>query len=212
MTLRRYLALLAALVAISGIALQFAAWRSHRDADVSSLWIVWRLLGFFTILSNIGAAATGFAQVFKPKSLLAGPQARLAFTVAVVVAGIVNAVALRGTWRPSPLGMIADHMIHDIAPALFLAAWLSARDGALKWSDALFAALPPAVYFLYALARGAVEHWYAYWFLDPDHMTLPQFLLSAVILLSAFTGVGMLMIAADRFLERRRVRALENVS
>lgn len=202
MPIRKSLALLAALVALAGVALQFEAFRS-RMGEFGVAAVLWRLLGFFTILSNLGAAATGLAVAFRPRSVLAGRRARLAVTVCVAVAGFVYAVALRGQWRASGIWAASDHLMHDASPVLFLALWFAARDGALVWRDSLYVAAAPALYFIYALARGAVDGWYAYWFLDPTRLSLPLFVLSAAILLAIFVLAGLALIAIDRRLSAK---------
>ena len=206
MPLRKTLALLAAAAALAGVALQFEAFRS-RMGEFGAAAVLWRLLGFFTVLSNLGAAATGLAVALKPNSVLAAPRARLIAAVCVGVAGFVYAVALRGQWRATGLWEASDHLMHDASPILFLALWFAARDGALAWRDALYVAAAPALYFVYALARGAVDGWYAYWFLDPTRQSLPLFVLSAAILLSVFVAAGLALIAIDRRLAKSAIRA-----
>jgi hypothetical protein len=203
MPLRKSLALLAAAAALAGVALQFEAFRL-RMGEFGVAAVLWRLLGFFTILSNLGAAATGLAVAFRPGSVLAGRRARLAAAVCVAVAGFVYAVALRGQWRASGIWVASDHLMHDASPILFLALWFVARDGALAWRDALYVAAAPALYFIYALARGAIDGWYAYWFLDPTKLSLPLFVLSAAILLTAFILAGLALIAIDRKLAMKQ--------
>jgi hypothetical protein len=75
--------------------------------------------------------------------------------------------------------------------------------GELKWRDVKWALAGPALYLAYALARGAVDGWYAYWFLDPSSQGLDELGLSIIGVLAVFAVVAASAIAADRRLPAR---------
>src|SRR5688572_28907456 len=106
----------------------------------------WRFVGFFTILTNIGAAAVATAVALGRRGGLAGARARLIAATAIILVGIVYSVALRSTWNPQGLQKLADIALHDATPILFAATWLPGPHGELQWRDIGRAVVPPALY------------------------------------------------------------------
>ena len=49
--------------------------------------------------------------------------------------------------------------------------WILAPNGSLGRRDFAWALVPPVLYAAYAMVRGAMDGWYAYWFLDPSQQT-----------------------------------------
>lgn len=199
MTRARIAALAAAMMAWSGLALQLALLIPKFASLGQALW---RFFGFFTILSNLTAAIVMTALALRPSARIAGPRARLAATAAVLLVGIVYSIALRRYWNPTGWRAVSDHMLHDASPLLVLLAWLLGSPGDLRWRDALWALPLPAVYFGYAMARGAVDGWYAYWFLDPARLPPAQFVLSFILLLAANGAIGLLLVGNSRLAGR----------
>ena len=118
--------------------------------------------------------------------------------------GIVYSVALRKLWEPDGLQLLADRLLHDVMPVLFLIVWLVRPHGGMKWRDAIWCAAFPGLYAIYALARGAADGWYAYWFLDPMRSSLLELVRNIVALLIVLSVIGLAFLALDRLLARRR--------
>src|SRR5213075_868888 len=154
----RIVAAAAAFVGWAGLALQLALIVGNLGAGLG----IWRFVGFFTILANAGAALVATAMALRPGSILAGPRAQLMATTSILTVGIVYWVALRGLHALEGFHQLANIVLHDATPLLWLALWLLSRDGAPKWRDLGWAMAPPAVYAIYALGRGAIDGWYAY--------------------------------------------------
>jgi hypothetical protein len=209
MKLKTAAALLAALAAWSMLGLQLALTLQNMAAAGLAAGL-WRYLGFFTILTNLGVAVVASAMVVKPS--LAGPRVRLATAASILFVAVVYSLALRNVWHPTGWQAVADHGLHDATPLLFLVAWLLADHGALKWRDALWAMAPPLAYCLYAFARGAADGWYAYWFLDP-HALSPLKLAGCIAVLSAAVLIiAFALTAVDRRLGRRGLGELRDLS
>ena len=203
MTWARRVALFTAAFAWAALALQFALIVARMTGEGTSFGAAaWRFLGFFTILTNGGVALVATAMVLGPQSMLAGPRARLATASAIVIVGIVYSVALRATWQPTGWQAVADHALHDVTPPLFALSWLLAGHGALAWRDIGWALAAPSLYVAYALARGAVDGWYAYWFLDPGALSAAAIAGNLAVLLAVFSLVAALLVAVDRWLAR----------
>ncbi len=199
----RGIAAVAAFVGWAALALQLALIVGNLGPALG----VWRFVGFFTILTNIGAAAVATAIALGSQGPLAGPGARLMAATSIALVGIVYSVALRALWHPTGLQKVADIALHDATPLLFLAVWALAPHPGLKRREIGWALLPPAAYFAYALARGAIDGWYAYWFLNPAEQSAGQMLANVALLLCAVAVVAAVLVAVDRWLAGREKRA-----
>ena len=190
-----------ALVAWGALALQFALLAAQFVQEGHSLAAaLWRFLGFFTILTNLFVAVVATAAALAPAHRLASPRIRFAALVAALLVGLVYSLALRHIWSPEGWQAIADHALHDASPVAFLVAWLVGSHRRLAWRDAGGALLFPFAYFVYAMGRGAIDGWYAYYFLDPSQLGALQMGGSFVAILGATLFLALLLIAADRTL------------
>ena len=201
----RTIAAITALVAWTALGLQLMLIVGNlTGVGHSTAFAIWRFVGYFTILTNLGMAIVASAMALRPESALAGPRTRLAAASAMALVGIVYSLALRHIWNPTGWQKIADHALHDATPLLFLVAWLLFPHGNLRWRDSLWAAAPAFAYWVYALARGAVDGWFAYYFLDPTQLPWVILLSNVGLLLTAFIAAGLLLTAADRAMGRSK--------
>lgn len=189
----RICAALVALVAWTGIAVQFQATHAGDYSAAESLWI---LVRYFTILTNFIVAlvmtvvALGRRQ---PPSVVGG------VVVAIVLVGIVYMTLLRGLLELSGGALLADTILHYVTPLLVPTWWLLfASKGRLRWHDPAIWTLYPLAYFCYALARGAVEGKYAYPFLDIASLGWPTVAWNGVIIAAGFLVAGGGLVALDR--------------
>ncbi|MEO6609782.1 MAG: Pr6Pr family membrane protein [Aestuariivirga sp.] len=197
------LASLTALVAWAGLILQLYLTVEQSAAQGFGLsFAIWRFAGFFTILTNLAVAVVASAMALKSASWVARPNVRLSVAASIIIVGLVYSVALRGTWQPTGWQAVADHVMHDAVPPLFFLSWLAAPHGGLNWRSLGAALVLPVGYIIYALARGAWDGWYAYWFLDPNALSMMQMAASAAILLVVFMAVAGALMAIDRWLAR----------
>ena len=164
----------------------------------TTLSAIWRFLGFFTILTNIAMAVVASLMVVKTVSA----RTRLCTVSSIAFVGIVYSVALRATWQPEGWQAVADHMLHDATPILFVISWIFSDHGSLRWRDAGWAIVAPVIYCIYALIRGASDGWYAYWFLDPTKLDVSRMGASIVALSVSFIILALAFIAVDRRLAR----------
>jgi hypothetical protein len=181
----RAIGALAGLIGWAGLALQLAIILGKLGPALG----LWRFVGFFTILANIGAAVVATAIAFGCQRGPGGQRARLMAATSIITVGIVYSVALRATWSPTGLQKVADGLLHDATPLLWLALWLVGSTRRLRWAEIAWAMLPPALYAAYALARGAIDGWYAYWFLNPAEQSIGG-LLTAIA--AMIVGIGVI--------------------
>lgn len=205
----RGLAAITALVAWLGLALQLILLIGQfADSGQSAVAAIWRFIGFFTILTNLFVAIVASAAALAPHNRFASARVRFAALVTILLVGITYSLALRHLSHPVGWNAVANHALHDATPLLFLFFWFAARDATLRWRDIGWALVPGALYLLYALARGAYDGWYAYYFLDPATLTLPEFLRNIVLLLTALSGLAALFVAIDKGLARGQGRPI----
>ena len=189
------LAVAVALVAWAALLLQFWILANALGCALAG----WRFVGFFTILSNIGVASIATAIAVGKRHPLAGSRARLMGLTSIMIVGLVYSLLLRSTWNPVGLQKVADMALHDVTPLLFALLWALMPHGELAWSDFKWALAPPALYLAYALARGAIDGWYAYWFLNPSTQALAELAAAVVGVLGLFAIVAAGAIAIDRW-------------
>lgn len=194
MSWTKSLAAVTAIVAWFGLAVQLVLTLGSLGPAVG----LWRFVGYFTILTNLGVASVATAFAFGRPVWLASGRARLLGLTSIVTVGIVYSLLLRSIWSPQGWQKVADVVLHDVTPILFLLLWAIAPHGGLGWRDLKWALVPPALYLAYALARGAVDGWYAYWFLDPSAQSPGALGLSIAGVLAVFAIVAVIAIIVDR--------------
>lgn len=195
--IERVTAGLAATLGWTGLALQF--W-----LIVSAMGLAdgaWRFFGFFTLLANIGAAAVATAVASGSTGALTRPKAKFVAATSIALVGLVYSLWLRTTWDPQGLQKLADIALHDAVPVLFVGMWLAGLHEQLKWRDIIWALVPPVLYCLYALARGGVDGFYAYWFLNPATQTPGEMASSIAVLLAAVAVIAGVLLTIDHWID-----------
>ncbi|MFA6229863.1 MAG: Pr6Pr family membrane protein [Rhodanobacter sp.] len=173
---------------------------------------VWIYFGFFTVLTNLfvamaltaaaGHGAGSIGQFFRRADV----HTALAMSI-IIVCAIYN-LMLRQLWHPHGWQIVADDTLHVVMPLLFvLHWWLAVPKVSLRWVQIAGWQAYPAAYFVYALARGALNQWYPYPFLDVSALGYLQVLLNACAVLLVFVAVAALLLALARWQLRREARA-----
>lgn len=167
---------------------------------------LWRFLGYFTLLTNIGVALVLTHTALWPhrRSGLGDPRVVFSVTVAILLVGIVYAVALRALWDPQGLAALSDNLLHVATPAICLVFCVLRLRGEIDWKDALWALAWPLGYLIYALGRGAADGWYAYWFLNPTQQPLGELAISVSLLLLGVLVIAQTLAAFLRLFPARR--------
>lgn len=165
---------------------------------------VWNLLAYFTIWSNILVAV-----VLTVPRLAARPHFSSTVATSIALVAIVYTAMLRGLWNPHGAQLVADHLLHDVMPLLFLIYWwIAVPKHALRWIDPLRWALFPVLYVVYAIARGLLSGNYAYPLIDVGQLGWPPVLARAASLVAVFVAIGLALVAAARLQTRREHRKL----
>jgi hypothetical protein len=190
----RGIAALAAAVAWCGLAVQLSLLVDRLGPALG----LWRFFGFFTILTNLGAAVAASATALGATGGIGGQRLRLAAATSMVMVGLVYSIALRALWNPTGLQKVADLLLHDAAPLLWLLLWFAGQRRRMEWREISWALVWPGLYAAYALGRGAVDGWYAYWFLNPAEQSAAALIASIVVMICGFALAAAVLIAINR--------------
>jgi len=171
----------------------------------TSLEATWRYFAYFTILTNCFVTLVMARAALSParQTGLNAPRVELMAVTSILFVGLVYNLLLASRWNPQGWQKLADVIVHDAIPIIFALFWVLRPHGALKWKDAVFAAIWPAAYAVYGLTRGAFDHFYPYFFMDPTTTSIPQLAINMAALIAAFMIGAFVLIAGSRALGRR---------
>jgi hypothetical protein len=159
--------------------------------------------GFFTVLTNLLVCIATTLPQLAPASALGRffvrPVAVGWVTASIAFVGVAYYVLLRHVWAPQGLQLLCDVLLHYVVPILFVIYSLIALRGiALRWTAPLWWSLYLAVYFVYALVRGAMIGIYPYGFIDAAQLGYAVALRNGCFLLVAFLVLAYLLMLAWR--------------
>ena len=163
---------------------------------------------YFTVLSNTLVATVLTCELASRESAarrwFLQPWVSSGVAVSIAVVGLAYNVLLRHLWHPEGWQWLADELLHDVMPLLFLGYWwCCVPKGTLRLGHIALWVIYPLVYFAYALLRGHLLAAYPYPFIDVDKLGYPQVFINAGGLLAGFVVIALLLIALDRWRARR---------
>ena len=205
----RLFAAIAALLGWSALALQLLLSIQLSVANgQGALAGAWTYIGYFTILTNVLVALALTADARGPRGAVSPfftrPDVHTAIAMSIVIVAAIYNLMLRQLWQPHGWQIVADNTLHVLMPVLFLLYWwLAVPKATLRWPQVIVWQLYPAAYFAYVLARGAVDRWYPYPFLDVTKLGYLLVLVDACVVLLVFVTVALLLVALGRWQVRR---------
>ncbi|BBP79137.1 hypothetical protein PHLH7_52410 [Pseudomonas sp. Ost2] len=195
---------IAALLGWSGLSIQLyliliARWQ----VEASLLGGLLTFFSFFTVLTNTLVAVVLTWEVTPRESgarrFFLRPSVRTAIVANIVVVALAYNLLLRPLWHPQGFQWLADELLHDLMPLLFVVYWWRCvPKGTLRWWQVLPWMVYPLVYFAYVLLRGHLIGTYPYPFVDVDTLGYPQVFINAGQILLGFVLVSLLLIGVDR--------------
>lgn len=200
---RRY-ATVAALLGWFALAVQLYLVLWGRWTDQASLvGGLIKFFSFFTVLTNTLVAVALTCVITDRHStwhrFFRSPVVCGGITTSILLVGIAYNLLLRHLWSPEGWQKLADELLHDVMPLVFLGYWwLYVRKGQLRVKHLLAWMIYPAVYFGYLLMRGNAFGDYVYPFLDIGTLGVQQALLNALGVLAGFVGIGVVILLVDR--------------
>ncbi|WP_460096802.1 Pr6Pr family membrane protein [Pseudomonas sp. H3_C08] len=202
---RRRLITCAAILGWAGLGIQlYLIFFARLSVGASLLGGLVSFFSYFTILTNTLVATVLTCAVTARETAarrwFLQPWVSSGIAVSIAVVGLAYSLLLRHLWHPEGWQFIADELLHDVMPLLFLGYWwLCVPKGTLRLGHLPVWLIYPLVYFIYALLRGHLLGAYAYPFIDVAVLGYSQVLLNAGGILLGFVGIGLLVIGLDRW-------------
>jgi hypothetical protein len=200
---RRFVAV-AALLGWAGLSIQlYLIFYSRWTLGASLMGGLLSFFSYFTVLSNTLVATVLTCALTSRESAarrwFLQPWVSSAIAVSIAVVGLAYNILLRHLWHPEGWQWLADELLHDVMPLLFLAWWwLCVPKGTLRLRHIALWVIYPLLYFAYALLRGHLLAVYPYPFIDVDKLGYPQVFVNAGGLLAGFVVIALVVIALDR--------------
>ena len=201
---RRFVAV-AAVLGWAGLSIQlYLIFYSRWTLGASLLGGLVSFFSYFTVLSNTLVATVLTCALTSRESAarrwFLQPWVSGAIAVSIAVVGLAYNILLRHLWHPEGWQWLADELMHDVMPLLFLAWWwLCVPKGTLRLRHIALWVIYPLLYFAYALLRGHLLAVYPYPFIDVDKLGYPQVFVNAGGLLAGFVVIALVLIALDRW-------------
>lgn len=173
-------------------------------------------LSYFTIESNVLIGVLLLALAVRPDVTGRWDGVRGAFTLYIVITGIVYNALLRGT-NVDVTNPLYNEILHLVLPVVALVDWVlvAPRRPVTRAGSTAFL-LYPVAYFGYSLLRGAVTNWYPYPFLNPTleggyaRVAIYAIVLIMAMMLLALGVAELGRLAAGRAPGRRRDRDIRS--
>jgi len=160
---------------------------------------------FFTILTNLTLVLI-YASELWPRQWLnwfRRPATRGMMVAAIILVMGFYHFILAASWNPEGWFKIADVALHYATPVFYVAWWvLFMRHGTLKWTDIARMLLPPIIYLIYVMIRGAIISEYPYPILEANMLGYGAVAINVLWVLVGLTVLCAIVVAVDRALTR----------
>jgi hypothetical protein len=208
--LRRRFVVVAAMLGWAGLSIQmYLIFHSRWTLGASLIGGLVSFFSYFTVLSNtlvatvLTCAVTSRESATRRWFLQSWVSSGIAVSIAVV--SLAYNLLLRHLWHPEGWQWLADELLHDVMPLLFLVYWWSCvPKGRLRVGHIGLWVIYPLVYFAYSLLRGHLLAVYPYPFIDVEKLGYPQVFINAGGLLVGFVVIALLVIGLDRWRAARK--------
>jgi hypothetical protein len=206
--LRRRFVVVAAMLGWAGLSIQmYLIFYSRWTLGASLIGGLVSFFSYFTVLSNTLVATVLTCELTSRESAarrwFLQPWVMSGVAVSITVVGLAYSVLLRHLWHPEGWQWLADELMHDVMPLLFLGYWwFCVPKGLVRWGHIAFWVIYPLVYFAYSLLRGHLLATYPYPFIDVDKLGYPQVFINAGGLLAGFVVIALWVVALDRWRAR----------
>lgn len=206
---RRFVAI-AAILGWAGLSIQlYLIFYSRWTLAASLIGGLVSFFSYFTVLSNTLAATVLTCEMTSRESAarrwFLQPWVSSGVAVSIAVVGLAYSLLLRHLWHPQGWQWLADELLHDVMPLLFLGYWwCCVPKGRLRLGHIALWMIYPLVYFAYSLLRGHLLATYPYPFIDVEKLGYPQVFINAGGLLAGFVAIALLVVGLDRWRAARK--------
>ncbi|WLH66014.1 Pr6Pr family membrane protein [Pseudomonas sp. FP2300] len=177
------------------------------ELDASLLGGLVNFFSFFTVLTNTLVAVV-LTWELNPRQSPARrwflwPSVRSGIAASIALVSLAYNLLLRHLWQPEGWQFVADELLHDVMPLLYIVYWwLYVPKGTLRLGHIGLWMIYPLVYFAYVLLRGDLLAAYPYPFIDVANLGYPQVFINAGGILAGFVGIALAVVGVDRWLGR----------
>lgn len=172
---------------------------------------LWFYFTFFTILTNLMLVLIYLSELDQTRWLgwWRSPATRAMMAGIMVVVSVFYHVMLADLWQPTGLQLLADIVLHYVAPWFFVVWWLLFQPhGQLAWRNLWAMTSFPLVYLAWAMLRGAIVDEYPYPILEANTRGYGAVAINCIAMLAAFLASYVVAIGVDRWLGIRAVRGV----
>jgi hypothetical protein len=162
-----------------------------------------KFFSFFTILTNILAAAALLVPLVAPRSwlgeYLSRPSVRTVIAGYLIMVGTVYYLLLRDLSHRQGFSLMLEQTLHYVTPPLFVIDWtLFVPKRGVDWRVGYAALVFPLLYVVWALVHGVLTGWYPYPFLDVADLGYPRTLINVAGLIAIFLALEVALVAIGR--------------
>jgi hypothetical protein len=212
MTHQRLFATVIAIIGWVALALQLSLTLGIVTGQGRSVWAgLWLFLGYFTVLTNILVAVSMSLVAMDrwPGGPRQSASALTAVALAITIVGVVYHLLLSGRVPElSSFGWVADRTMHYLVPVMSLVFWvIFVPKSSFTFKDPFLWIIYPLGYLVYAMARGAVDGWYPYFFIDAGALGYARAMLNAAVLSAIVLAIGFVIVIPARFFHNRTNKA-----
>lgn len=214
LTLRQRFVSVAALLAWAGLSIQlYLILLGRWELGASLLGGLVSFFSFFTVLTNLLVAVVLTWELTPRPSparrCFLRPSVRSGIAVSIALVSLAYNLLLRHLWQPEGWQFVADELLHDVVPLLYIAYWWRCvPKGSLRLGHIGLWMIYPLVYFAYVLLRGDLLAAYPYPFIDVASLGYPQVFINAGGILAGFVAIALGGVGLDRWVGRRSIKAL----
>ena len=205
LTLRQRFVSVTALLAWSGLSIQlYLILLGRWELGASLLGGLVSFFSFFTVLTNLWVAVV-LTWELTPRPTPARrwflqPSVRSGVAVSIALVSLAYNLLLRHLWQPEGWQFVADELLHDVVPLLYIAYWWRwVPKGSLRLGHIGLWMIYPLVYFAYVLLRGDLLAAYPYPFIDVANLGYPQVFINAGGILAGFVGIALGVVGLGRW-------------
>jgi hypothetical protein len=162
-----------------------------------------KFFSFFTILTNILAAAALLVPLVAPRSwlgeYLSRPSVRTVIAGYLIMVGTVYYLLLRDLSHRQGFSLMLEQTLHYVTPPLFVIDWtLFVPKRGVDWRVGYAALVFPLLYVVWTLVHGVLTGWYPYPFLDVADLGYPRTLINVAGLIAIFLALEVALVAIGR--------------
>ncbi|MEQ1770249.1 MAG: Pr6Pr family membrane protein [Devosia sp.] len=160
---------------------------------------------FFTILTNLMLVLIYSSELWPREAMrwFRSPVTRGMMVASIVLVMVFYHFILAATWNPQGWNLACDIALHYVTPIFYVLWWVVfMRHGKLKFGDIPAMLLPPTVYLVWAMARGAVIGEYPYPVLEANRIGYGAVAINVLAVLVGLLLLCAIVVAVDKALTR----------